>query len=163
VRDGPRKGLRTLAAAEELAINLFKSLSEEQKQIALQEKQLPEVKALNQLPEIGQALGLPAEKMSAEQKATLAKLLSAYLQNLPTEFAGPENDRIQQAGFDKIHFAYAGSVTQGQPHTYRIQGPTFLIEFLNIQADSARNPANHIHSCYRSLKNDFGLSVARGQ
>ena len=44
-------------------------------------------------------------------------------------------------------------------HTYRVQGPTFVIEFLNVQADSANNPANHIHSAWRSLKNDFGLAT----
>jgi hypothetical protein len=48
---------------------------------------------------------------------------------------------------------------QGEAHTYRIQGPTFVIEFLNVQADSAGNPANHIHSSWRNLKGDFGLAA----
>ena len=38
-----------------------------------------------------------------------------------------------------------------------IQGPTFVVEFLNVQKDSAGNPGNHIHSCWRNLAGDFGL------
>ena len=34
---------------------------------------------------------------------------------------------------------------------YRVQGPTFLIEF-----DNAQNNANHVHSTYRDFKGDFG-------
>ena len=48
----------------------------------------------------------------------------------------------------------------GRPYTYRVQGPPpYRIEFLNVQSDSAGNPANHIHSAWRSLKNDFGLAA----
>ena len=36
-----------------------------------------------------------------------------------------------------------------------MQGPTFVVEFVNEQADSAKNPANHIHSGWRRLPTDF--------
>ena len=58
-----------------------------------------------------------------------------------------------------VHFAYTGGTEPSQKHTYRIQGPTFVVEFINVQADSAKNPANHIHSCWRSIKGDFGLAA----
>ena len=41
------------------------------------------------------------------------------------------------------------------------QGPTFVVEFLNMQADSANNPANHIHSVWRKIKGDFVAMVRR--
>ena len=66
--------------------------------------------------------------------------------------------RVKAAGLDKVHFAYAGEDKPGKPHTYRVQGPTFVIEFLNVQEDSAGNPANHIHSAWRNLAGDFGLA-----
>ena len=59
---------------------------------------------------------------------------------------------------DKIYFAYVGSVEAGQKRAYRIQGPTFLIEFLSEQADSDKNPANHVHSVWRNPRGDFGLT-----
>jgi hypothetical protein len=62
---------------------------------------------------------------------------------------------VFDAGLDKVHFAHSGGMEPGQGHTYRVQGPTFVVEFLNVQGDSAKNPANHIHSCWRSLPSDF--------
>ena len=90
-----------------------------------------------------------------------AELLRAYADRMPADIAENELARVKEAGIDKVHFAFAGGLDQGQAHTYRIQGPTFVIEFLNVQADSAKNPANHIHSSWRSLKNDFGLGEAQ--
>jgi hypothetical protein len=78
---------------------------------------------------------------------------------MPTDVAEAEMKAIQEPGLDGIHFAWSGSAEEGQEHTYRVHGPTFVAEFLNVQADSAKNPANHIHACWRSLKNDFGLAA----
>jgi hypothetical protein len=77
---------------------------------------------------------------------------------MPADLAAVELGRVKEAGLDKVHFAYQGGLGKGEKHTYRVQGPTFVVEFLNVQADSANNPANHIHSGWRSLKNDFGLT-----
>jgi hypothetical protein len=159
VHEGPRKGLRTLAAAEDLARDLFKSLDEPQKKAAHQVKHHTEVKALNQLPEVGPPEGLAAAKMNQQQRQMLIDLLKAYTCSMPADVAEAEMSAIHRAGLNGIHFAWAGGTENGQEHTYRVQGPTFLIEFLNVQKDSANNPANHIHSCWRSLKNDFGLAT----
>ena len=60
---------------------------------------------------------------------------------------------IQEAGLESILFAWAGSTENkiGQPNYYRVQGPSFIIEY-----DNTQNNANHIHSVIRDLKNDFG-------
>jgi Protein of unknown function (DUF3500) len=100
---------------------------------------------------------LAADKMTEKQRATLDKLLHVYIERLPGDVAQAELDRIQQAGTDKLYFAFSGGTDKGQQHTYRLQGPTFVAEFLNIQEDSAKNPANHIHSVWRHLPKDFGL------
>ena len=55
-------------------------------------------------------------------------------------------------GEDTLVFAWAGPATRGEAHYYRVQGPTFLIEY-----DNSQNQANHIHSVWRDLKNDFGV------
>ena len=49
-------------------------------------------------------------------------------------------------GADDMRFAWAGPAEVGAPHYYRIQGPTFVIEYNNTQ-----NNANHVHSVWRSL------------
>lgn len=161
VMEGPRKGLRVLAASEDLARDLFRSLNEEQRKAAFMTRHFPEVKAQNRLPEVGPPVGLPGSQMTAAQKETLLELLKAYLSSMPPDFAAEELRKILDKGLEAVHFAWSGGTDPGQERTYRIQGPTFLIEFLNVQPDSARNPANHIHSCWRSLSNDFGLATAK--
>ena len=78
---------------------------------------------------------------------------------MPAEVAEVQLSRVKKAGLDKVHFAWAGSVEPGKPHTYRVQGPTFVVEFLNVQTDGAGNPANHIHSVWRNMEGDFGLET----
>ena len=154
---GPKTGQRPLEAAEQLAFDLVKSLNAGQHKIALQEKKFPEV-APTLTPKVGDPVGLPAAKMTAAQKDILLKLLTSYTGTLPADVAAAEMKLVKDAGFDKVHFAYQGGTEKGQKHTYRVQGPTFVIEFLNEQADSAGNVANHIHSAWRRIKGDFGLN-----
>ncbi|KAJ3056061.1 hypothetical protein HK102_011248, partial [Quaeritorhiza haematococci] len=65
--------------------------------------------------------------------------------------AGSDLGKILKAGVDKVGFAWAGGLERGEPHYYRIQGPTFLIEY-----DNTQNNANHVHSVWRDFTNDFG-------
>ena len=58
--------------------------------------------------------------------------------------------------FANIRFAWAGGLERGQPHYYRILGPTFLVEY-----DNTQNNANHVHSVWRDLTNDFGEDVLK--
>ena len=96
--------------------------------------------------------------MTPAQKETLQKLMAAYADRLPADLAAAELKRAQEAGVDKVHFAYwADDGKKGKPYTYRVHGPTFVVEFLNVQSDSAGNPANHIHSAWRRLPADFAL------
>ena len=72
------------------------------------------------------------------------------------EIADYRLDRLYEAGIDKIAFAWAGGVESGEPHYYRVQGPTFLIEY-----DNTQNNANHIHSVWREFNGDFGRDLLR--
>lgn len=159
VKQGERKGLRTLPEAEDLAKELFRSLDDEQRKLAFQQKQFPEIEEAKPTPNVGDPVGLAAEKMTAKQKAKLEELILSYARRMPPDIAEVEMAQVREAGMDKVHFAYAGGVEPGQPYTYRIQGPTFVVMFLNVQADSAKNPANHIHSAWRNIKGDFGLKA----
>src|SRR5262249_18605741 len=75
VQDGPRKGLRTLPEAEDLARALFQSLDDDQKKVALQEKQFPEIEQGKAAPNLGAPKGLPAAQMTDQQREQLVKLL----------------------------------------------------------------------------------------
>jgi hypothetical protein len=158
VLQGPRKGLRTLPEADDLAKELFKSLDSDQQKIAYQEKQFVEIDAKTRAPKVGAPKGLSAAKMNESQRRILLKLLQAYASRMPEDIAETKMSEVHKAGLDQIHFAYSGGVQTGQKHTYHVQGPNFLVEFLEVQDDSAGNPANHIHSVWRNSKGDFGTT-----
>jgi hypothetical protein len=158
VKDGPKKGLRPLPDVEDHARALIKSLSAEQDKVAKQPKAFPEIKEGQPKADVGEPTGITADKLAAEQKATLAKLLEAYAGRMPEELAAAELKRVKATPEAKLYFAYSGGATPGEPYTYRVQGPEFVVEFLNVQADSAKNPANHIHSAWRRLPIDFGMA-----
>jgi hypothetical protein len=158
VKAGEKKGLRALPAIEDHARALIKSLDEKQDAAARQGKEFAEIKEGQPRAEVGNPVGIPAADLSGGQRETLAKLLGAYLERMPEDIAAAEEKRVKNTPPGKLFFAYSGSPVPGKPYTYRIYAPEFVVEFLNVQADSARNPANHIHSAWRRLPADLGLS-----
>jgi hypothetical protein len=157
VKSGPRKGVRPFADADDLGSQLFRSLDNGQRKVALSEQSFPKYRGGDKKLAAGEPLGLAAARMNEKQRQMLLALLHAYTDRFPADVAKTEWSALTAAGIDKLHFAYTGSVEPGQPHAYRIQGPTLLIEFLNEQSDSDKNPANHVHSVWRNPKGDFGL------
>jgi hypothetical protein len=156
-KSGDKKGRQVLEPAQKLAANLFKSLDAAQKQAAEKKDPFPEPGQKEPAPKVGAPVGIAAAKMTKDQKDTLLKLLEHYTGRLPKDVGQREWKDIMDAGIDNVHFAFQGSPEEGKGRSYRVQGPTFVIEFLNIQADSAGNAANHIHSSERRIKGDFGL------
>jgi hypothetical protein len=158
VKAGEKKGLRALPEIEDHARALIKSLDEKQDSVARQGKEFAEIKEGQPKADVGNPVGIPAADLSGGQRETLQKLLAAYTDRMPEDVAAAEKKRAQATPPGKLFFAYSGSADPGKPYTYRIYAPEFVVEFLNVQADSARNPANHIHSAWRRLPADFGLS-----
>src|SRR5262249_34250485 len=158
VKGGDKKGLRVLPDIEDQARTLIKSLSDDQVKTAKQAKHFAEIKEGQPKADVGAPVGITADKLTDAQRANLTKLLQAYTDRMPEDLAAAEMKKVKDTPAEKLYFAYSGSVTPGEPYTYRIQSPVFVVEFLNIQADSAKNPANHIHSSWRRLPVDFGLT-----
>jgi hypothetical protein len=163
VKQGSRKGLRPLPEIVDLAKELIASLNDEQRALARQAKPFAEIREGKPDAGVGPSVGVPAAKLNETQKATLTKLVEAYANRLPADVAAAELDKVVAAGPDKVHFGYSLDEDKpGKPYTYRVQGPTFVVEFVNEQADSAKNPANHIHSGWRRLPTDFAVGAGGG-
>jgi hypothetical protein len=158
VLDGDRKGLRALPESEDLARELFASLDAEQTRLALQPRPFEEIEQGKPAPNAGKPVGLPAGKMNDRQRKLLERLLRSYADRMPDDVAAAQMDEVRQRGLDGLYFAFAQDGRKpGRPWTYRVHGPTVMIEFLDVQADSSGNPANHIHSAWRDVRGDFGL------
>ena len=91
VKSGDKKGLRATPAIEDHARALIKSLTEEQDKIAKQPKEFGEIKEGQPKAAVGDPVGITVEKLSAEQRATLNNLLSAYTERMPSDLAATEN------------------------------------------------------------------------
>lgn len=158
VRDGPRKGLRVLAAEQDLAFKLLESLTDPQRKAAIFSDVAPReiVTGSNRNAEIVEPRGIACSELEPTQQAILRVLLKVYAYRLRPELAEQDLAEIEQAGWDKVRFAWAGGVDRKAGHYYRIHGPTFVVEY-----DNTQNNANHIHTVWRSLKNDFGEDLLR--
>jgi len=153
VREGPRKGLRVLGAEEDLGKALLRSLDPAQRKVAVISDEAPKDILTSDQRKVKplEPAGLLAAKMNAAQKKLLRQLIEEYVRRCRPELADEELARIDKAGLARIGFAWAGGDQPGQGSYYRVQGPTFLLEY-----DNTQNNANHVHSVWRTFAGDFG-------
>jgi uncharacterized protein DUF3500 len=158
VREGPQKGLRILADQEDTARALVTSLTEAQRTKAVITREAPgDIVTTNRYPiDPLTPAGIGSSDLTAPQREQLMKIVDVYTSGMTDEIAARRMGRLRAAGADKIAFAWAGELERGKKHYYRVQGPTFLIEF-----DNTQNNANHVHSVWRDFNGDFGRDLLR--
>ncbi len=156
---GPAQGTYVMEQEEALAFELVNLLDADQRKVAtIAEKAPADIRAAAeaQAPEY-KPEGLAASKLNDKQMHKLWAIIHVYAQNQPHVVADARMKEIAEAGFDKVYFAWAGADKPGVGHYYRIQGPTFLIEYVNTQPDGAGNPASHPHAVWRDVRGDFAI------
>ncbi len=158
VPSGPREGHRLLAAEEDLAFELLQMLDPQQRARAtIAAQTFGDIVTRNDPTVKPMALaGLPAAEMTLAQQRQLRRLLQLYAGRMADSSASRQLQRIEEAGFGRLHFAWAGAHQPRNPHYYRIHGPTVLVEYDNTQGGG-----NHIHTVWRDLENDFGGDLLR--
>ena len=158
VRQGPRKGERVLAEEEDLGLALINSLDAAQRKTAIfAPDALKEIVTTNKKRvEPLSPAGIAASRLTAAQREKLIGLVKVYLNRWRPELADETFAKITAAGVDKITFGWAGGLDRSKQTYYRIQGPTFLIEFDNFQGNG-----NHIHTTVRDFKGDFGHDLLK--
>lgn len=156
VRQGPRQGLRVLGGEEDRARELIKSLTPEQQKAAIFDATAPKeiFTEAKRRVEALEAKGIVAAKLDKKQRALLMKLIEEYVNRVRPELAREDLKKIKKAGVDKILFAWAGGTEKGEGHYYRVQGPTFLLEY-----DNTQNNNNHVHAVWRDFQGDFGADL----
>lgn len=150
-------GLRAMPREEDAARELVGSLSGPAREAAIfQGRSLgnhvtgnqPYVAPLDQV-------GVAAGELDDAQRALVMEIVETYLGSQEASVAGPSLARVRDTGVENIRFAWAGDESPRRPHYYRLQGPTFLLEF-----DNSRNSGTHIHSVWRDFDGDFGQNLA---
>ncbi|MFN3648709.1 MAG: DUF3500 domain-containing protein [Armatimonadota bacterium] len=156
VAGAPAKGTRVLRAEEDLARSLVKSLSEEQRAKAVISATAPNdiLTSAERKAAIQEDKGIGVPELTQEQRGILLQLIREYANTQAPALARERLQKIRAAGPDKIKFAWMGGIEKDQPHYYRVQGSTFLIEY-----DNTQNNANHVHSVWRDFNGDFGMDL----
>lgn len=158
VREGPQRGRRVLGDREDAGRALVRALDAGQRSTATIAAEAPRDIVTGADSEVDplDPVGIRGADLDARQRGLLRDLVDVYLGLISDELAERRRGEILDAGFDVISFGWAGGVEPGQPHYYRVQGPTFLIEY-----DNTQNGANHIHSVWRDFEGDFGRDLLR--
>ena len=158
VRDGAEKGKRVLGQLEDTGRALVTALDASQRTTAVFNATAPNEIVTGNTVDINPLApaGLKASAMTAPQRDLLMKVIDAYVGLMTADVAADRLSKIKTAGIENVSFAWAGPLERGQKHYYRLQGPTFLIEF-----DNTQNDGNHVHSIWRDFKGDFGRDLLR--
>jgi hypothetical protein len=151
-------GLRILAQEEDLARQLLISMKAEDRARIIVDPEAPTdiMTGAEKRVKLDTPIGVPMSEMGAEQKKLFLELVTVYLHRMPEDVAYSRMNEIEKEGTSHIHFAWAGSEIRGSPHYYRLQGPSFLVEY-----DNTQNNANHIHTVWRDLRNDWGEDLLK--
>jgi len=156
VPGAPPKGTRVLAAEEDLGRSLVKSLTDEQKKEAIVSDKAPNdiLTGAERQAAIQEDKGIPFGKLTKEQQGIMISLVREYASTQPQPLARERLEKIRAAGVENVKFAWMGGIEKNEPHYYRVQGKTFLIEY-----DNTQNNANHVHAVWRDFKGDFGMDL----
>ena len=146
-------GLRAMDREEQAARELVTSLEGANRETAIFRPRTLTNHVTQNQPFVSplEPVGLPVGELNDDRKALVLEIIQNYLGGLPAATATPLFDRLSAAGIENVRFGWAGSVEPRRPHYYRLQGPTFLLEF-----DNSRNSGTHIHSVWRDFAEDFG-------
>ena len=160
----PATGTRVLRDEEEIAFELVRALDGPQRVKAVIATKPPkELRAAGEpQPPHDAAVGIGFAELSAAQRQILRRLVDVYCGSMTADVAAERLTLIGAAasgpagkGWDAVRFAWSGSLEPGVGHGYQVEGPTFVIEFVNVQPDAEGNPANHIHCVWRDKTGDF--------
>jgi hypothetical protein len=154
VREGPKQGLRVLAGTEDLARALAAMLDPAQLQAAQGEPPPDEILGTESYRYNGPfPAGLVSDRMSAEQKGALRKLIREYTSRLAADVAAQFEKRLDLEGLKDVRFAWRGGLKAGEGHGYMVHGPSFVVSYANFQ-----NNAYHVHSGLRTLDGELGVT-----
>jgi hypothetical protein len=156
VPDGPRRGMRALARQEDAGRAMLSALTPQQRDVAVQaDIPVRDVVARVALDIDPLApVGIQASALDEAQRDILMEIVHAYTDVMTDEIAALRLAKIEDAGVGNLRFAWAGGTKRGEMSYFRVQGPTFLIEFSNTM-----NDPNHIHSGWREFGAEFGRDI----
>lgn len=94
--------------------------------------------------------GLPMDRAPEATRDALRELARTHVSVHAEDVQRAFLDRWDRTPPDRIHFAWFGSPDARGGHGYRLQGPEWIMEYVNVQAG-----ADHVHTVWRTLEGEF--------
>ena len=102
---------------------------------------------------VPEPVGVACDSFNEKQRQLLMELLAEWVGDLPKAAADKRAEQLR-GEIDQMHFAWHGSAEPGSDVSYRIQGPTVIVEYAG--QDLGGDPLDHLHSMYRDPTNEYG-------
>lgn len=151
--------VRQMADEEDAAYRLIDSLTAEELKKAVVKRQYDDLQfgPTVQVIEAGREGILAAELNEASRKLLVA-LIRERVRILNEVHARQTMEKLV-AELPRTYFAWHGPTQAGQAASYRIQGPSLIIEYTPQRLGG--KPTDHIHAMYRDPGNDYGIRDTR--
>lgn len=155
------KSIRQLSDEIDSAYELIGALDEEQlKQTVLADQFTnlnfgPRARSIEPRDE-----GILISKLTEEQQELVKNLIQQRIGILNSAHTKIAMEKIV-ADFSETYFSWYGSTKKGEAATYRIQGPSVIIEYAPQQM--GRRASDHIHAMYRDPSNDYGTGFIKSR
>lgn len=105
---------------------------------------------------VPEPVGVSCGGFDDKQRQLLMALVGEWVNDLPEGAA--EKRMAELAGeIDQMRFAWHGPTEPGSDASYRLQGPTLIIEYAG--QDLGGDPSDHLHSMYRDPTNEYGKKL----
>ena len=140
-----------------LGLKLYNSLNDAQKKDALiGSKRANLITAAGKDGFIPEPIGVSCKNFNKAQRKALLDVIQAYVGDLPKSYHKHRIDELSSE-IDKMSFSWWGPTLKNGDSSYRIQGPTIIIEYAG--QDLGGDPHNHLHSMYRDPTNEYGARL----
>lgn len=138
----------------DLAFALMDSLNSQQKKKAVIGERRQNLEAGPGKDDVvPERAGIQGDELNKGQKKRLIQLFQSWVTLLPPRIATQRVETWTQE-INQSNFAWAGETAPHSPVYFRLQSPSFLIEFSNQNLGG--NPLEHLHSVYREIGDDYG-------
>ena len=153
------KTIVPMATEAPTGLALFECLTPSQKkQATIRPRRANLVAAAGRDGFVPDPLGLSCKTLKENQRVILMDLLRSYVGDLPATQAKFRMGELQ-AEVDQMNFAWWGPGEKGGDFSYRLQGPSVIIEYAG--QDLGGDPHNHLHSMYRDPTNEYGARLGK--
>ncbi len=147
-----------MAEKDQAALALIQTLGDDQKAAAVVSSERGDLVAGagrdGMIPEV---VGVSCKGFDEKQRDALLNVIRLYVGDLPAPYADRRMEDLATE-VERMTFGWWGPAAENADYSYRIQGPSLIIEYAG--QDLGGDPHDHLHSMYRDPTNEYGARLS---